>query len=194
MNCERYAQLNRAAQCQLKLEKRETFRNSVAEQAEDAACRNEFRTLYATMRRLTGQKKTTISLVAPSRQRWKEFFEKMSNQTAPGGPRVAPPSVPIPETVASDTAPAREEVVEAIKLLRNTKTAGIDGVTAKALKAGGEILVNRSHSLQKLVRRAEKIPTAWKQTMVIPVLKKGDGWDFKQGYRNCKNSESTTIT
>ncbi|VDP12686.1 unnamed protein product [Heligmosomoides polygyrus] len=73
-------------------------------------------------------------------QRWKEFFETRYNHAAPGGPQAAPPSVLIPETVASETTPTRDEVAETIKLLRNSKAAGIDGVTAEALKAGGEKL------------------------------------------------------
>ncbi|VDP11409.1 unnamed protein product [Heligmosomoides polygyrus] len=64
----------------------------------------------------------------------------MYNHTAPGGPQAAPPSVLIAKqvTVASETTPTRDEVTEAIKLLRNSKAAGIDGVTAEALKAGEE--------------------------------------------------------
>ncbi|VDP24432.1 unnamed protein product [Heligmosomoides polygyrus] len=102
----------------------------------------------------------------------KEFFERMYNHATPGDPQVAPPLVLIPEAIASDAAPTREEVAEAIRLLRNNKAAGIDGVMTEMLKAGGDVLINRLHALLKLIWRTEKIPMAWKQAIVIPVLKK----------------------
>lgn len=96
----------------------------------------------------------------------------MYNHATSGDPHVAPPLVLIPEAIASDTAPTREEVVEAIELLRNNKAAGIDGVMAEMLKAGGNVLIIHLRALLKLIWRTEKIPTTWKQAIVVPVLKK----------------------
>ncbi|VDO92279.1 unnamed protein product [Heligmosomoides polygyrus] len=84
-------------------------------------------------------------------QRWKEFFERMYNHATSGDPQVAPPLVLIPEAIALDTAPTREEVAEAIRLLRNNKAAGIDGVMTEMLNAGGDVLINRLHALLKLI-------------------------------------------
>lgn len=56
-----------------------------------------------------------------------EPFERMYNHSASGDPQVAPPLIPVPEAVASDTAPARDEVAEAVRLLQNNKAAGVDG-------------------------------------------------------------------
>lgn len=121
--------------------------------------------LYSTLRRLTVQKKPTNEYVrkvdgSSTRslderlERLKEFLKGCTNTlvstSAPGGPQ-APPSVLIPETVASDSTSTTKEVAEPILLLRNTKAAGIDGVAAETLKAGGDVLIIHLQSLLKLV-------------------------------------------
>lgn len=99
---ERYAQLKRATRCQLK-PNREAYWSTVSEQAEDAARKREFRTLYATLRRYRTEKnRLAIILEADGSftrlteehlQRWKDFFEGTYNHTAPEDLQVAPPYV-----------------------------------------------------------------------------------------------------
>lgn len=76
--------------------------------------------------------------------------------------------------------PTLAEVKTAIKLMKNGKSAGIDGVMAEALKAGGEIVIQRLHSMLQLVWHPEKkIPTVWKRAIIAPIRKKGDSCECK---------------
>lgn len=95
--------------------------------------------------------------------------ERMNNHAASGDPQVVSPSVFIPKAVALDAAPAKVDVVEAVRQLRNNKAARIDGMTAEVLKAGEDVLVNRLRSLLNLIWRGGKIPT--EQVIVKAVLK-----------------------
>lgn len=52
--------------------------------------------------------------------------------------------------------PTLVEVKTAIKLMKNGKSAGIDGVMEEALKAGGETVIQRLHLLLQLVWHSEK--------------------------------------
>uniref|UniRef100_A0A3Q4G418 Reverse transcriptase domain-containing protein n=1 Tax=Neolamprologus brichardi TaxID=32507 RepID=A0A3Q4G418_NEOBR len=113
-------------------------------------------------------------------QRWKEYFNELYNHDLPQGPAAAPPIIDPPTVPMSDAEPTVEEVKLAIHSLKNNKAAGLDHVAAEALKAGGEVLVIRLHSLFKLIWTSNVIPANWKKAAVIPILKKGDN-------RECKN-------
>lgn len=63
--------------------------------------------------------------------------------------------------------------------MKNGKSTGIDGVMAEALKAVGEIVIQRLHSLFQLVWHSEEIPTGWKHAIIVPIRKKGDSHECK---------------
>lgn len=86
----------------------------------------------------------------------------------------------------SDAEPVVEEVKHAIHSLKNNKAVGLDHVVAEALKAGGEALAIRLHSLFKLIWTSNVVPSRWKKAAVIPILKKGDN-------RECKNYRGISL-
>lgn len=68
--------------------------------------------------------------------------------------------------------PTLVEVKTAIKLMKNGKSAGIDGVMAEALKAGGEIVIQRLHSMLQLVWHSEKKIPLCGSVQLLPQLGK----------------------
>ena len=156
---------------------------------EEAASRHEYRTLYQTLRRLSGRNKSTdnikkvdgtfVSSPSERLQRWKEFFQQLYNHDPPQGPLLEPPLIYLPENTFSDGEPTISKLKSAIKSLKNGKAPGIDQVTAEMIKAGGDTLLQRLHSLLKLIWHTERIPSAWKKAIIVPILKKGDNQECK---------------
>uniref|UniRef100_A0A914VWC6 Reverse transcriptase domain-containing protein n=1 Tax=Plectus sambesii TaxID=2011161 RepID=A0A914VWC6_9BILA len=155
---------------------------------EEAQQKNEFWSLYTTLWRLSGKTKpirdnihkTDGSFVHSDTehlQRWQEFFQQLLNHQKPHDPPAAPPDLSRPQDLASEEAPSLEEVKRSIKMLKNGKAAGADGITAEAIKAGGHMLAERLHLLILTIWSTEHIPTAWKKAIIMPILKKGDNRD-----------------
>ncbi|RXN17951.1 hypothetical protein ROHU_026501 [Labeo rohita] len=112
---ERYRQLNWDIRRMMKRD-REAFWDQVAHDLEEAALRHEYRTLYRTLRGLSGKSKSTndnikkadgtfVRSTAERLQRWKEFFDGLYNHDPPQGPPAAPPVIDLPPTPMSDAEP-----------------------------------------------------------------------------------------
>lgn len=67
--------------------------------------------------------------------------------------------------------------------MKNGKVPGVDDVTAEAIKAGGDILFYRLHTLFQSIRLIEYVPSTWKKAFIIPIRKKRDSQDCKN-YRD----------
>jgi hypothetical protein len=59
----------------------------------------------------------------------------------------------------------------AIKYMHNNKPPGISNIPAKLYKKAGGLLLNKTHSLIKGIRREEKIPTDWAKNSIVPIYK-----------------------
>ncbi|KAI2650200.1 putative 149 kDa protein [Labeo rohita] len=193
---ERYRQLNRDIRRMMKRD-REAYWDQVAHDLEEAASRHEYRTLYRTLRDLSGKSKsindnikkadgTFVRSMAERLQRWKEFFDGLYNHDPPQGPPVAPPVIDLPPVLMSDAEPTLEEVKLAVYALKNGKSPGLDQVAAEGIKAGGDTLLPRLHNLIKLIWRLNKVPTRWKKAIIIPIHKKGDS-------RECNNYRGISL-
>ena len=112
-------------------------------------------------------------------QRWKEFFEELYKHEPPQGPPAVPPTSDPPQTQMADNEPTVEEVKAATLSLKNGKAPGVDQVTAEAIKAGGDTLLHRLHSLLRTIWRTEQVPRAWRKAIIIPIHKKGDNQECK---------------
>jgi CRISPR/Cas system CSM-associated protein Csm2 small subunit len=196
VDLEQYRRLNKEVRQRMKAE-REAYWNSVAADLEEAASRHEYRTLYQTLRRLSGKTKSTndnikkvdgtfVSSHDERLQRWKEFFQQLYNHDPPQGPPPEPPPIDPPEDPSLDGEPTVNEVESAIRSLKNGKTPGMDRVTAETIKAGGVVLLQRLHALLTLIWRSERVPSAWKKAIIVPILKKGDS-------RECKNYRGISL-
>lgn len=185
----RYRQLSKEVRLKMKTE-REAYWNQVAADVEVAASKHEYRYLYSTLRRLGGKSKPTNNNIKKADgtfvrssverlQRWKEFFEEQYNHQPPQGPSAVPPAIYPPQSPMNDSEPAIEEVKVATRSLKSGKTPGVDQVTAEAIKAGGDILLYRLHSLVRKIWRTEQVPTTWRKAVIVPIHKKGDNQECK---------------
>jgi hypothetical protein len=70
--------------------------------------------------------------------------------------------------------PSPPEVEIAIAKLKKYKSPGSDEIPAELIQAGGEILLSAIHKLINSVWNKEELPYQWKESITVPVHKKGD--------------------
>jgi hypothetical protein len=73
--------------------------------------------------------------------------------------------------------PSLVEVEIAIGKLKSYKSPGTDQIPAELIKAGGETLYSEIHRLICFVWNKEELPQQWKESIVVPIYKKGDKTD-----------------
>jgi hypothetical protein len=71
-----------------------------------------------------------------------------------------------------NTKPSRNEIVEAIKYLKDNKAAGSESIAAE--------LVNALNEMIQQVWIGETLPESWTEEVLCPVYKKGDNLDCKK--------------
>jgi hypothetical protein len=65
----------------------------------------------------------------------------------------------------------------AIRKLKSYKAPGSDQIPAELFQAGGEILQSEIHKHIILIWNREELPHQWKESIVLPIHKKGDKTD-----------------
>jgi sorting nexin-29 len=105
--------------------------------------------------------------------RWKHFFNQVLNVHEVHDVRqmdihTAEPLVPEPSLV---------EVEIAIGKLKSYKSPSADQILAELIKAGGETLCSEIHKLICSIWNKEELPQKWKESISIPIHKKGDKTD-----------------
>lgn len=76
----------------------------------------------------------------------------------------------------------KEKIKLTIGTLKNRKAPGLDNINNELLKYGGDTLVDEIHTLFNKIYEKMELPEQWKQSITIPVFKKGDKMD-PQNYR-----------
>jgi hypothetical protein len=76
----------------------------------------------------------------------------------------------VPERSAS-------EVEVAVGKLIRYKSLGVDQIPAELIQAGVETLHLEIHKLVKLIWNTEELSRQWKESIVVPIHKKGDKTD-----------------
>jgi hypothetical protein len=56
-------------------------------------------------------------------------------------------------------------------------SSGINQISAELIQAGSETLQSEVHKLVKFVRNKEQLPEQWKESIIVPIYKKGDKSD-----------------
>jgi hypothetical protein len=102
--------------------------------------------------------------------RWKNYFFRLMNVHNVSDVRqievhTAEPLVPCPSHL---------EVEIAIAKLKKYKSPGSDEIPAELIQAGGELLLSAAHKLINSVWNKEELPDQWKESIIVPVHKKGD--------------------
>jgi hypothetical protein len=73
--------------------------------------------------------------------------------------------------------PSASEIELVIEKLKSHKSRGIDQIPAELIKAGGKRIRFEIHKLIISIWIKEKLPEEWKESIIIPVYKKGDKTD-----------------
>jgi hypothetical protein len=74
--------------------------------------------------------------------------------------------------------PSRLVFEIAIAKLKRYKSPGSDQIPAELIQAGGKILLSAIHKLINSVWNKEELLDQWKESIIVPVHKKGDKTDY----------------
>jgi hypothetical protein len=121
----------------------------------------------STNREFNSEKNENGDLLADSHNilnRWKNYFSQLLNVRKVSDLRV---ELLVP-------GPSRLEAETAIAKLKKYKSPGSDQISAELIQAGGEILLSAIHKLINPVWNKEELPDRWKESLTVPVHKKGD--------------------
>jgi hypothetical protein len=58
--------------------------------------------------------------------------------------------------------------------LKKYKSPGSDEIRVELIQAGGEMLLSAIHKLVNSIWNKEELPDQWKESIIVPVHKKGD--------------------
>jgi len=116
---------------------------------------------------------------------WKEYFDRSLNTEEPrelikkGNKEISKFEVEVEELTI-------EDVKKVIRNIKNNKEAGTDGIHPELIKYGGNELLNRMYELVRKIWEEERIPEEWKETIIVPIHKRGDR-------DSCKNYRGITM-
>jgi len=74
--------------------------------------------------------------------------------------------------------PSAFKVELVIEKLKRHKSPGIDQIPAELIKAGCRTLCYEIHKHFSSVWNMEELPDEWKESITVPIYKKGDKTDF----------------
>ena len=102
--------------------------------------------------------------------RWRNYFSQILNvhgisEVRQAEIHTAEPLVPEPNVL---------EVELAIEKLKSHKSPGIDQIPAELIKAGGRTIRGAIHKLIITIWNKEELPEEWKESVIVPIHKKGD--------------------
>ncbi|BHF83864.1 hypothetical protein SprV_0902701200 [Sparganum proliferum] len=167
---------------------RKQYWAEIATSMEQASNVGDTRKLYQLIRQVSGKASTLSDSVryvnggfiadnSAKVERWREHFEHHLNyDTQLTSPLLSssaefPPS---PTYAVPCDSPSEEEIVDAIRKLRNNKAAGEDGIPAEIFKSCVETLAPWLHEVIERAWRDEVVPDDWGLGILVPILKKGD--------------------
>ena len=176
----RYAELNREVKRMAKADKK-SFMEGLTKEAEEAARKQDLKTLYRITKTLSdGLKNTDVpvkdtngNLVSSKTGKlgcWKEHFQTILNRPEPTETaqiRAAEEDVDV-----NTDQPTLEEVKMAIKVMRNGKAPGSDGVTAEMLKVEDTVTPRLLTQIFSDIWETESIPEDWKMGLIVKLPKK----------------------
>ena len=190
-----YKELNTKVKTLARRDKRNAMEN-MAMEAEEAAMRGEQRRMYNIMKQICGKFKGNYNgpikdkqgklLVTQKEQeeRWTQHFNEILNRPAPDEMADIPEAV---EDLDIDTtSPTKEEIIRAIRLLKNGKAPGQDNLNAELFRADPELSASILQPLFEIIWEGEKIPDDWNKGMIVKIPKKGS-------LNDCNNWRGITL-
>jgi len=118
--------------------------------------------------------------------RWRKYFSQLFN--VHGFEEVGQAEIHTAEPLVPE--PSASEFVLAIYKLKSHKSPGIDQIPAELIKAGGRTSCLEIHKLITSIWKKEKLPEEWKESIIIPIHKKGDNTDCNN-YRGISLLQAT---
>jgi hypothetical protein len=79
------------------------------------------------------------------------------------------------ELLAPDPSPLETEIT--IAKFKWFKSPDTEKIPAEVIQAGGKILHSKIHGLINSIWNMEKLPDQWKESIIVPIHKKGDKTD-----------------
>ena len=144
---------------------------------------NQFKKGYQHKFNMIRNKKQELAMETKERAEiWKEYIDKLwnteeSKELIKVGNREIN-EVEVEELTIGDV----KKEIRNLKNLKNNKSSGTDGIHAELIKYGGNILLNGIYELVRQIWEEERIPEEWKETIIVPIYKKGDR-DKCENYR-----------
>ena len=152
----------------------------LADKAEEAARRQDLKTLYRITQTLSGRyinnnvpvkdKEDIIFSEVEKITRWKEHFQTILNRPEPYVIAYIPAARE--NLDINIDAPTMEEVKAAIKEMKSGKAAGVDGVTAEMLKAEETETPRLLIEIFRNIWESEETPETWKTGLIVKLSKK----------------------
>jgi len=105
--------------------------------------------------------------------RWWNYFSQLLN--VHGAKDVGQEEIHTAEPLVPE--PSAFEVELATEKLKSHKSPGIDQIPAELIKAGGGTIRCAIHKLFISIWNKEELPEEWKESIIVPIHKKGDKRD-----------------
>ena len=106
--------------------------------------------------------------------RWRNYFSQIFN--VHGVKDVGQAEIHTAEPLVPE--PSASEVELTIDKLKSLKSPGVDKISAELIKAGGRTICLEIYKLITSIWKKEKLPEEWKESIIVPIQKKGDKTDF----------------
>jgi hypothetical protein len=105
--------------------------------------------------------------------RWKNYFSQLGNVHNVSDVR----QIEVHTTEPLVPGPSRLEMEVAIAKLKKYQSPGSGQIPAELIKAAGEILLSEIHKLINSIWNKEELPDQWKESIIVPIHRKGDKTD-----------------
>jgi hypothetical protein len=105
--------------------------------------------------------------------RWRNYFSQVLNVHGVNDVRQA--EIHTAELLVPE--PSVSEFELAIDKLQSRKSPDIDQIPAEPIKAGGKTISCEIHKLIISIWNNEELPEEWKESIIVPIYKKGDKTD-----------------
>jgi len=142
---------------------------------------NDFKKGYQPRCNIVKDRKGDLAAVSHSIvARWRKYFSQLFN--VHGVKDVGQAEIHTAEPLVPE--PSAAEVELAIDKIKSHKSPGIDRIPAELIKAGGRTICLEIHKLITSIWKKEKLPEEWKESIIVPIHKKG----YKTDYNNYRGT------
>jgi len=114
--------------------------------------------------------------------RWRKYFSQLFN--VHGVKDVGRAEIHTAELLVPE--PSAAEVELAIDKIKSHKSPGIAQIPAELIKAGGRTICLEIRKLITSIWKKEKLPEEWKESIIVPIYKKG-------GKTDCSNYRGISL-